>query len=68
MNLTYMRRIISFLLCLLTILFVLAGCGNRAQDQKEDAQTDEEGIDHGDEDPPRKSPPASGSAPGGHAL
>ena len=45
-----MRRIISFFLCLLTVLFLLAGCGNRAQDQEEDAQTDEEGIDHGEEE------------------
>ena len=52
MNLTYMRRIISFFLCLLTVLFLLAGCGNRAQDQDEDAQTDEEGIDHGEEEIP----------------
>ena len=44
MNLTYMRRIISFLLCLLTILFVLAGCGNRAQDQEEDYVYQRNGI------------------------
>ena len=47
-----MRRIIAFFLCLLTVLFLLAGCGNRAQDQEEDAQTDEEGIDHGEEEIP----------------